>query len=194
MKRTSMLNAILTAFLLTLACTITIPSPTDSTESPVPPTDTLAPAPADTEPPVPPTNTVPALPPPTDTSVPDVNAPDPLPISHTGIILDDGECYDLDNGHAPHVLDADCDILLVYPQILRPQNGAQLCGHATLTAPSLADCEAAAYDPGDLAPNTDLYICFLSDEGHYGFLVQRHDGAPFETASHRLVFDWWVYP
>ncbi|MGD8814746.1 MAG: hypothetical protein PVI78_09765 [Anaerolineales bacterium] len=181
MKRTSILIPILSTFLLTLACAITIPS---TTEPPPQPTDTLQP----------PTHTVAALPPPTDTSIPDIIAPDPLPISHTGIILDDGECYDLDNGHAPHVLDADCDILLVHPQILRPQNGAQLCGHATLTAPSLADCEAAAYDAGDLAPNTDLYICFLSDEGHYGFLVQRHDGAPFETASHRLVFDWWVYP
>jgi hypothetical protein len=183
MPSKSMTLAILALVLITLSCGFATPTP--PADTPILPTDTVPP---------PPTNTVPALPPPTDTPIPDVNAPDPLPMTHPGIILDDGECYDLDNGHAPHMLDADCDILLVYPQILRPQNGAQLCGHATLTPPSRGDCEAAAFDSGDLAPNTDLYICFLSDEGHYGFIVQRPDGAPFETSSHRLVLDWWVYP
>jgi hypothetical protein len=143
-----------------------------------------------------PTETAPSLPtllPSTDTPIPDQFAPSPLPAANTGIILKEGECYDLDTGDAPYVLDADCDVLMVPIQILRPQNGAMLCGHATFDPPSLAQCQTAAYDAGDLAPNTDLYICFRSNEGRYGFLVQRHDGAPFAVASTRLVLDWWVY-
>lgn len=189
MRSQSIKLAILTLVLITLSCGFVTPTPPADTA--IPPTDTLPPA-ADS--PIPPTDPLPPPPTPTDTAVPDIFAPDPLPMTNTGIILNDGECYDLDNGHAPYTLDDDCDILLVYPQILRPQNGAQLCGHATLTPPSSNDCASAAFDPGDLAPNTDLYICFLSDEGNHGFIVQRHDGAPFDTASHRLVFDWWVYP
>jgi len=152
----------------------------------VPPTDTPMPAPP-TNTNIPPTASNTPIP-------PDATAPSPLPASHTGIILNDGECYDLDDGNAPYVLDADCDILLVYPLILRPQNGAQLSGYADLTPPSLGTCMGKAFDAGDLAPNTDLYICFHTDEGNYGFIVQRPDGAPFEVSSHRLVFDWWLYP
>jgi hypothetical protein len=173
--KTKPILALLTLLILALACGI--PS------TPEPPTATTAP----------PTDTPLPVPTPTDTPIPDPTAPSPLPMTHTGIILNDDECFDLDDGASPYVLDADCDILLVYPQILRPQNGAQLSGQATFEAPSRGDCAAAVFDPGDLAPNTDLYICFLSDEGHYGFIVQRPDGAPFDIASHRLVFDWWVY-
>jgi hypothetical protein len=165
--------AVLALILVTLSCAPATPTPT--TEPPVPPTDTsMAPAP-------------------TDTTPPDATAPSPLPVSNTGIILNEGECYDLDNGSAPYVLDGDCDILLVSILTLQPQNGAQLSGYADLSAPSLATCMGKAFDAGDLAPNTDLYICFLSDEGHYGFIVQRPDGAPFDVSSHRLVFDWWLY-
>jgi len=184
---------ILALVLLILAC-----GPATSTPEPrIPPTDTPEPLvpPTDTpEPLIPPTDTPEPLMPPTDTPIPpDPTAPSPLPMTHTGIILNDGECYDLDNGDVPFVLDADCDILKVPPQILRPQNGALLSGHADLTPPSLSDCMGKAFDAGDLSPNTDLYICFLSDEGHYGFFVQRPDGAPFEISAHRVIFDWWVY-
>jgi hypothetical protein len=173
MNTKPILAAGLALLLLTLACGTATPTP-----APLPPpSDTPAPVPT-----------------PTDTPIPDATAPSPLPMTHTGIILNDGECYDLDDGNAPYVLDADCDILKVYPQILRPQNGALLSGYADLTPPSLSDCMGKVFDAGDLAPNTDLYICFLSDEGHYGFIVQRPDGAPFEISSHRLILDWWVYP
>lgn len=180
--------AILALVLITLSCGTVTPAPvTDTPEPLVPPTDTP-------EPLAPPTDTPEPLLPPTDTPIPlDPTAPSPLPMTHTGIILNDGECYDLDDGNAPYVLDADCDILKVPPQILRPQNGALLSGYADLTPPSLSDCMGKDFDAGDLSPNTDLYICFLSDEGHYGFFVQRSDGAPFEISAHRVIFDWWVY-
>lgn len=142
---------------------------------------------------VPPTSP-PAVPTDTPAPPPDVTAPSPIPASHTGIILANGECYDLDTGNAPYVMGPQCDVLLVHPQILRPQNGAMLSGHATLDAPSRTECESAIYEAGDLAPNTDLYICFRTNEGSYGFLVQRTDGAPFAISSQRLVFDWWLYP
>jgi hypothetical protein len=185
--------AILAMIVITLACAPATPTP--SPDPPAPPTDTTMPAPpTDTTMPAPPTDT-PMPAPPTDTPVSlDVTPPSPLPASHTGIILNDDECYDLDTGDAPYVRDDDCDILLVYPQILRPQNGAQLSGYAEMTPPSSGTCNAKAFDPGDLAPNTDLYICFFTNEGNYGFIVQRPDGAPFDVASHRLVFDWWLYP
>ena len=176
MHTKSILSALLALLLLTLACGTVTPTP----EPAAPPTDTPAP-------PATPTDT------PTDTPIPDATAPSPLPMTNTGIILNDDECYDLYNGDAPYLPDADCDILLVYPLILRPQNGALLSGHADLAAPSRADCMAKVFDAGDLAPNTDLYICFQSDEGNYGFIVQRPDGAPFDVSSHRLVFDWRVY-
>lgn len=124
----------------------------------------------------------------------DLFAPDPLPAMQTGIILLHGECYDLDNGNAPYLLDADCDMLFVPPYIIQMQNGARISGYASMSAPSKNGCIAARYEPGDLSPNTDLYMCFQTNEGHYGFVVQRADGAPFETASQRLIFDWWVYP
>jgi hypothetical protein len=167
--------AILALVLITLSCGPGTPTP--SPDPPAPPTDTT----------IPPTPTATPIP-------PDVTPPSPLPASHTGIILNDDECYDLDSGDAPYVRDDDCDILLVYPQILRPQNGAQLSGYADATPPSLSTCNAKVYDPGDLGPNTDRYICFFTNEGNYGFIVQRADGAPFDVASHRLVFDWWLYP
>ena len=195
MKSTSTLAAALSLLLLALACAPATPTATvpveDLVGTAVAQTQTAEAA--ETAPPVETTEPPPPLPTATDTPVPDVTAPSPLSAMYTGIVIADGECYDLDDGNAPYVLDGDCDILLVYPQILRTQNGALLSGHATLDAPSRNDCSAAVFDGGDLAPNTDLYICFKSDEGHYGFIVQRHDGAPFDVASHRLVIDWWVY-
>lgn len=196
MRSRSMLAAAVAMTAVMLACT----SPGGAPEATDTPSGdeigtvvalTLTAQPASTEPP--PSDT--PVPGPTSTSTPepDETAPVPLPASHTGIILQHGECYDLDTGNAPYVMGPACDMLFSPPYVIQMQNGAQISGYATLTPPSLSHCVGATYEPGDLSPNTDLYLCFRTNEGHYGFIVQRPDGAPFEISSTRLVFDYWVF-
>jgi hypothetical protein len=93
--------AILALVLITLSCGPGTPTP--SPDPPAPPTDTT----------IPPTPTATPIP-------PDVTPPSPLPASHTGIILNDDECYDLDSGDAPYVRDDDCDIRSTIPATWGP--------------------------------------------------------------------------
>jgi hypothetical protein len=129
--------------------------------------------------------------PPTETQEPPVeSAPDPLPAFNTGFMLNNGECLNFDNGQvgAP---DADCDIWLVEPALFRQMNGAQLSGYVTMTAPTRTHCKEARYEPDDLAIQTDLYMCFITNEGKVGFIVARSylGGIP----STGIVVDYWVF-
>jgi len=128
---------------------------------------------------------------PTDTAAPPAEtAPDPLPASNTGVILNNGECFNFDDGQvtAP---DTECDVWLVEPALFRQMNDAQVSGYVTLTAPTRTYCLEGRYEPGDLALQTDLFMCFITNEGQAGFVVVRsYLGAiPFSG----VTFDYWVF-
>ncbi|MDP2975655.1 MAG: hypothetical protein Q8N45_05515 [Anaerolineales bacterium] len=148
------------------------------TQAVQPSTDT--PLPTDAPPP----------PPNTPTATPEETAPNPLPMTHTGIILNNGECFNFDNG-AVSAPDAQCDVWLYQSAMFRQMNGAQISGYVTMEPPTRGHCAAGRYEPGDLAVQTDLYMCFISNEGNIGFIVARNDlgGVPFTG----IVFDYWVF-
>lgn len=157
---------------------------------------TLAAAPPPAATPLPPPSATPEgaapvsspLPPPSAT--PEELAPAPLPATHTGIILNNGECFNFNNG-AVSVPDAHCDVWLAEPALFRQMNGAQISGYVTLSPPTRSQCAAGRYEPGDLAVQTDMYMCFITNEGRIGFIVVRqYRGAvPFTG----IVFDYWVF-
>ncbi len=124
------------------------------------------------------------------TSTPAETAPDPLPAATTGVILNNGECFDFDNGQIT-ALNADCDLWLADSALLRPVNGAQLSGYVTMTPPTRSQCLSGRYEPGDLAVQTDLYMCLITNQGQPGFVVARSylGGIPFTG----IVFDYWVW-
>lgn len=128
---------------------------------------------------------------PTDTvASPAETAPDPLPASTTGVVLNNGECFNFDAGQvtAP---DAECDMWLVEPALIRQMNGAQISGYVTLTAPARTQCVQGHYETGDLALQTDLYMCFITNQGRVGFVVVRSylGAVPFTG----VAFDYWVF-
>ncbi len=132
------------------------------------------------------------LPPPPPTETPEENAPNPLPATNTGIILNNGECFNLDTGAVAAAPDAQCDLWLVQPALFRQVNGAKLSGYGvSFTPPTRSKCAGAKFDPGDLAIQTDLHMCFLSNEGKVGFIVVRQyrGGVP----STGIVFDYWIF-
>lgn len=107
---------------------------------------------------------------PTDTAIPPSPtlaefAPNPLPAAYTGVVLHMGECFNFDNGQAVASPDAQCDIWLIEPGYLHQQNGAHVSGYVTLEPPSRTYCTSAKYESGDLAIQTDMYYCFLTNEG-----------------------------
>ena len=118
-------------------------------------------------------------------------APDPLPATHTGIILNNGECFDFDTG-AITTLDANCDVLLAEPALLRQVNLAQVSGYVTMTVPTHSSCAAAMFDPNDLVVQTDLFYCLITNLGNVGFLVPRSyvGGVP----ATGITFDYWIFP
>ncbi len=122
-------------------------------------------------------------------STPEENPPQPLPASHTGIILNNGGCFDFDFGQVS-AQDNQCDVLLAEPLLLRQQNNAQISGYVTLTAPSRSQCASARYEPGDLAVQTDMYMCLITNAGQIGFFVVRSYGGIPSTG---IVFDYWVF-
>jgi len=143
--------------------------------------------PSDT--PIPPSPTSTESPP--VTATPQEVAPDPLPATNTGIILNNGECFNFDTGQALVSPDAQCDVWLVQSALFRQVNGVKISGYVTMTVPTRSMCAAARYETGDLAVQTDLYYCFISNEGNVGFIVARdyRGGIP----STGIVFDYWVF-
>jgi hypothetical protein len=128
----------------------------------------------------------------TPTSTPEEVAPDPLPVAYTGVILNNGECFNFDNGQVVPAPDAQCDVWLVEPALFRQVNGAQLSGYnVSYEPPTRSRCVSATFDPNDLAIQTDLYMCFHSNESRVGFIVVREyrGSVPFTG----IVFDYWVF-
>jgi hypothetical protein len=149
--------------------------PTNTTiETPIPSSPTFTPPP--------PTSTF--------TITPEEVAPNPLPVGYTGVILNNGECFNFDSG-AVSVPDQRCDLWLVQSGMFRQMNGAKLSGYVTLDPPSRTHCVNGRYEAGDLAVQTDLYMCFITDEGRVGFIVVREyrGNVPFTG----IVFDYWVF-
>jgi hypothetical protein len=132
----------------------------------------------------------PAAPTTAPTVAPVEAAPDPLPASTTGVILNNGECFDFDTGQVT-ALNAQCDVWLAEPALFRQVNGARLSGYVTLTPPMRSQCLAGRYEPGDLSVQTDLYMCLITNEGVPGFVVVRsyRGDVPFTG----IVFDYWVW-
>jgi hypothetical protein len=123
---------------------------------------------------------------------PEEVAPSPLPVTNTGIILNNGECFNLDNGQVLAAPEAQCDLWLVAPAMFRQVNGAQLSGNnVSYTPPTRSKCVNGKYEAGDLAIQTDLHMCFITNLGALGFVVVRqYRGAvPFTG----IVFDYWIF-
>jgi hypothetical protein len=124
-----------------------------------------------------------APPPPTAA---DVFAPDPLGPLFSGMYISAGMCYDMDVLF--HTTDASCDVYLDSTGLLNPRNGGLFSGYATLTPPSLNACKAAQLSADPIAPNSDLYMCFKTNLGKYGFFVAR------QIDASGIVFDAYVFP
>jgi hypothetical protein len=209
---------ILVAFLIPLALSCTAsPQPTQTpwviTASPAPATQTpwvitatTAPGISESDTPAP-TTAVPATENPpavqttaapshTSTSLPsptpelaDLFAPNNLPPGYTGVIFKVGDCFDMDLWGMVH--DARCDLRLDANLIVTPLNGALISGHGRLAAPSLHACQADPLLANHLAPNSNIYLCVRTNQGAYGFFVQRPD-TPFAEGP-RMIFDYWLF-
>lgn len=134
--------------------------------------------------------------PPTDTAIPPSPtaaefAPNPLPAAYTGVILSPAQCFDFDDGQVVPFSDSRRDVCLLEAGLLRQQNGAHVSGYVTQQPPSRTACLGARYEAGDLAIQTDLYYCFLTNEGRPGFIVPRQYLS--ETTFAGFVFDYWVF-
>jgi len=117
--------------------------------------------------------------------------PDPLPAAYTGVTLQNGECFDFDSGQVFASANSQCDIWLVEPALIRQQNGARVSGYVTSTPPGRSACLGARYEPGDLAMQTDLYFCFITNAGQPGFLVPTHYQGGIPPTG--IVFNYWVF-
>lgn len=123
---------------------------------------------------------------PTQGAAPDVYAPNPLGPLFSSMWISNGMCYDMDILF--HTTDASCDVLLDNNSTLIPKNGGLFSGYATLTPPSLNQCKAAQLSADPIAPNSDLYMCFKTNLGKYGFFVARK----IQTGG--IEFDAYVFP
>jgi hypothetical protein len=132
----------------------------------------------------------PPTPTPKPTATPVENAPDPLPADHTGIVMNIGQCFNFDTGQVT-TPDAQCDLYLASHVVFQNRNGAKISGYTTFTAPTRSHCLSAKYEPGDLAVQTDLYMCEITSQGQPGFIVVRAylGSIPFTG----IVFDYWVF-
>lgn len=120
-----------------------------------------------------------------------VYAPDPLGPGFTGLIFDFGACYDFDTYLPVANNDPECDVLLDANGVLTPQNGALINGaDVSFDAPSKGECMTSDLLPDQLAPLSDLYLCFQTSQGVYGFFVQRD----YQLDLDRLVFDMYLFP
>jgi len=141
----------------------------------------------------PPTAQPPTLSPPTaapPTAAPtDVYALDPLGPAWSSMVFNGGTCYDLDVLFTAS--DATADVCLDNNVLLTPTNGGIFSGYAELSPPSLNTCKAKTLNADPIAPNSDLYMCFQTNLGRYGFFVMRDDQM---LTSGYIVFDAYVFP
>ena len=137
----------------------------------------------------PPTET--PLPVPTDTpDIDNIYAPDPLPVQYTGLIFEAGTCYDFDTYQPVPAEDPTRDICMLQFGLLEPQNGGLMSGHAPMEPPSKGYCLNPNLLPDPIAVQTDLYLCFQTNLGVYGFFVARE----YQISLDRVIFDMYLFP
>lgn len=119
----------------------------------------------------------------------DVYAPNPLGPAWSAMAFSKNTCYDLDVLFTAS--DATVDVCLDGNVVLMPRNGATFSGYAELSPPSLNTCKTKTLTADPIAPNSDLYMCFLTNLGKYGFFVMRDDQM---LSSGYIVFDAHVFP
>ncbi|MBN2045372.1 MAG: hypothetical protein JW757_10160 [Anaerolineales bacterium] len=139
------------------------------------------------------------LPPATDTPIPPaaatpdpstVYAPDPLPAQYTGLIFETGACYNFDTYQPVAVDDLTRDICMPQYGLLEPQNGGLISGSAPMEPPSKGYCINPNLLPDPVAVQTDLYLCFQTNQGTYGFFVARE----YQMDLDRVIFDLYLFP
>jgi len=184
---------ILVLFLLTTGCDLSTPEPTpDSGAIATSVAETLAASQPPTQPPAEPTVEPTAEP----TAAPTVDhytifAPAPLGPAYTGLIFDYNACYDFDSYQPVDAADPECDFQMDQFGTLSPQNGALINGsNVSFDPPSKGECIDSNLLPDLLATQTDLYLCFQTTQGSYGFFV----GRDLQMDLDRLIFDLYIFP
>jgi hypothetical protein len=128
---------------------------------------------------------------PTDTPDPDsIYAPDPLPANFTGLIIEEGDCYDFDTYQPVGTGDATRDICMHTYALLEPENGGLISGIAPMDPPSKGYCISPDLLPDPVAVQTDLYLCIQTNTGTYGFFVARE----YQMELNRVIFDLYLFP
>ena len=120
----------------------------------------------------------------------DIYTPNPLGPEFSGMWIAVGTCYDMDilytsEGEA-------CDLVLEQDGLLFPVYGALLSGYAFDTEPDLVKCiEVISIIQNDdpVAVQSDLYMCFLTNAGRYGFFVARQI-----DIQNGIAFDAYLFP
>jgi hypothetical protein len=113
-----------------------------------------------------------------------------LTVAFTGLIFETGTCYDLDVLQPIDVTDSARDLCMIQYSLLEPQNGGLMSGYATMTPPSKGECITPNLLPDPIAVQTDLYLCFQTNLGVYGFFVARE----YQDAQDRIIFDMYLFP
>ncbi len=101
--------------------------------------------------------------------------------------LEAGASYDFDTFSAAQNATVDFS-LSSDAGLMQPQNGAQMSGYADLSPFEKSECQAAVMSTEPLAWQSDLYICFKTNQGRYGYIVIR------EGASDAIWFDAYLFP
>lgn len=109
---------------------------------------------------------------------------------YLGIIMSNGECFDLDSRQMAAAPDAACDLWLVAPTLFRQMNGAKLSAYVTLAPPTRSQCANSRYEPGDVALQTDLFFCFISNKGRVGYVLVHYLG---DVPNPGIVFDYLLF-
>lgn len=118
-------------------------------------------------------------------------APNPLGPGYTGFIFYYNACFDLDSFQPVDVSNPECDFQMDQYGTLMPLNGALINGaNVSFNPPSKGECMTSDLKPDLLAPQTDLYLCFLTTQGSYGFFV----GRDLQFTQERLIFDAYIFP
>lgn len=119
------------------------------------------------------------------------NAPVPLPAAQTGIPLKNGECFNFDSGQVVSSPDDQCDVWLVEPALFRQMNSARISGYVTLSPPARTQCSSSLYETGDIAVQTDMFMCFITNQAGIGYIVVRAFQGEVPTTG--VILDYWVF-
>lgn len=193
MRKITLVLCLFALLVPAIACDISAPEPT-------PDPNAIATSVAETMAANQPSTQAPADPTPEPTAEPtaeptedpyNVFAPDPLGAAYTGLIFENNACYDLDSLQPVDASNPECDLLMSQFGAVLPQNGALINGsNVSFDPPSKGECMDSDLLPDLLATQTDLYLCFQTSHGSYGFFV----GRDLQMEQERLIFDMYIFP